>query len=497
MVVGLYVSLAVFFNLKFLDGSNVNYSIAGHDEYLTIREVYSILQPLSWKHFFMAIISGDILYYGRLMFYSDAVVAFLPYKIFGLSGLVFSVRMFHAVLVLGGVWILGSTLIKHGIYRLFFIVTSLFTYYSFYFMMLPKPEPHQLFVLALFINGLIKNKFKPGFYFIYLGLAYGLKFNAILLIPVVFCWILANSTIKLRDTGVALVSFIAGLLIAVPCLVLSPVKPVFLQAYLKATFLNTTNVDDNPANGVLAWIYHVWPTYYSLGLWVFLITGMLIIYLLLSHLRLNFRKWISSPAVLMILFGLALNLPVVITTKRLYPHYLWTGQIFIWAGLYLLLAEHRRLKNLVLVPAVVLMISGVGYSVRSFNKMLTWEDKAKPLMTEVMEEQQAIFSRNTAATVVEDISVYFPFKWHVQAKPYHPFAGPSPAGVPEKQIFWTSLIDTVVLSEKNPDYIFMGRSYISIIKEPMNYSDSQLVKKLNDHYMKVKNSGNLVIWKKR
>jgi hypothetical protein len=77
----LFVTVAVLLNLQFLNGANINQAIAGHDEYLTVREVYSIVNPLSVKHFILAIISGDILYYGRVMFYTDALLAYIPFKI--------------------------------------------------------------------------------------------------------------------------------------------------------------------------------------------------------------------------------------------------------------------------------------------------------------------------------------------------------------------------------------------------------------------------------
>ena len=96
----LFLTLAAVLNLQFLEGANINHFIAGHDEYLTVREVYSILNPLSWKHFVLAIIGGDILYYGRVMFYTDALFAYIPFKIWGLDGMVYAIRMTHAVFML-------------------------------------------------------------------------------------------------------------------------------------------------------------------------------------------------------------------------------------------------------------------------------------------------------------------------------------------------------------------------------------------------------------
>src|SRR4051812_12151024 len=97
-----FVIAASILNLQFLEGSNVNYTFSGHDEYLTVYEVNSILNPPSFKHFFMAVISGNVLYYGRMVFYLDALSAYLPYKIWGITGMVYAIRMTHVLFLLLG-----------------------------------------------------------------------------------------------------------------------------------------------------------------------------------------------------------------------------------------------------------------------------------------------------------------------------------------------------------------------------------------------------------
>src|SRR5690606_10275091 len=96
----LFILLSVVLNLQFLNGSNVNTIIAGHDEYIAVKEIYSILSPESFKHFIMAIISGNALYYGRIMFYFDALIAYLPFLIWGVKGMVLCIRLTHAFILL-------------------------------------------------------------------------------------------------------------------------------------------------------------------------------------------------------------------------------------------------------------------------------------------------------------------------------------------------------------------------------------------------------------
>lgn len=497
MVAGIFIMLAVYFNLQFLQGSNVNYGFSAHDEYLTVREVYSILHPLSAKHFFMAIISGDILYYGRFMFYTDALVAFLPFKLFGLSGLVFAVRMFHSLLLLGGIWILGKTFLKDEFHRLVFMLTALFTYYSFYFSAVPKPEPHQLLVLALFLKYFFNQDFKPDKYFILLGLAYGIKFNVLLIIPLILVWIWLHKKLTIKGSFSGAWWFLAGLLIAVPCLILSPVKPVFLKSYLTATIWNTTNVDDNAAFGPAEWLGYVWPVFYSAGFWIFMLIMLTSIGLVVYKNKSKLNAWINDPGVFMICAGIALNLPVVFTTKRLYPHYLWTGQIFIWLGILHVLSYSDIKISLKYLLSLLILCSGVTYTFKMFDNMLNREKEAQSLINAASMEYKVIFGENPRALVVQDISVYYPFEWHVQAKPYHPFAGNNPAGAPERNILWTSVIDTLTLLERNPDRILLGRAFTEKIRKPEHKADSLLLNFMSGKYIITRDSGELMVWSRK
>ncbi|MCC6818430.1 MAG: hypothetical protein IT245_06040, partial [Bacteroidia bacterium] len=166
-----FIILACVLNIQFLDGSNINDSIGGHDEYIAVKEVYSILHPASFKHFFMAIISGNALYYGRVMFYLDAVVAWIPDMIWGVKGMVLAIRMFHSVLIISSLLILAFTFLEKPVLRWLFLVGSCCLYYSLYFVMMPKPEPLQLLFIAWFLFEFKKSNWNFGKHFILIGLA--------------------------------------------------------------------------------------------------------------------------------------------------------------------------------------------------------------------------------------------------------------------------------------------------------------------------------------
>jgi hypothetical protein len=493
LVFSIYLSLSIYFNLQFLEGSNVNYGFSAHDEYLTVREVYSIVQPLSWKHFIMAIISGDKLYYGRLMFYSDALVAFIPYKVFGIAGMVFAIRMFHSLLLMASVWLLGKIFIKNELYRLFFVLISLFCYYSFYFSTVPKPEPHQLFVLALFLKYFWKNGFKPGKYFVLLGLAYGLKFNVLLILPIVMVWVIKNNPLRIKEALKGGFWFLAGLIIAIPCLLLALIRPIFLKTYIGATFLNTTNVDDNPAYGPDNWILSVWPTFYHSGFYSFLFFIIFLIGFIIVVNKLNAKSWFSDSGIFLVLCGFALTLPVVLTTKRLYPHYLWTGQIFLWAGFFYYLGCIKINENIRKLIAFSILISSLSYTFIIFNNMMNREKVAQQLINMTIVQHEHIFNKNPRSIVIQDIGVFFPFEWHVKAKPYHPFAGPNPAGVPQKNILWISELDTAILKESKADYVLLSENMTNRIGQTKIYSDSVWLQHLEANYKRMFNNKKLQV----
>src|SRR5690606_1627053 len=234
--------------------------IAGHDEYIAVKEVYSILHPESFKHFVMAIISGNALYYGRIMFYVDAFVAWLPDKIWGISGMVMAIRMFHTAALASSFVVLSTTFLEKWQHKLLFFISISCLYYTLYFMMMPKPEPLQLLVLALFFKKFKNSSWKFGWHFILLGIAYGLKFNVLLILPIIF---IVPYLLYYRKDGIELVKkmlgsaavFVLGVIIAVPCLILSPIKPIFLTTYLHETFGATEKAYDNPDLGLSRWIF--------------------------------------------------------------------------------------------------------------------------------------------------------------------------------------------------------------------------------------------------
>jgi len=439
----IYLTIAAILNLQFLEGANINRAITGHDEYLTIQEVYSILNPLSWKHFFLAIIGGDILYYGRVVFYTDALFAWLPYKIWGLEGMVYAIRMTHSIWLLVGLLILNASFLKNILHKFLFLFGSFGLYYTLYFIQMPKPEPLQLVFLALFVRGLIKKEYQFGLHFIWLGLAFATKVNALLILPFMF----AIPVIQYWHTGIkplftqtmkGIAWFFAGFFVGIPCLLLTPIQPVYLQTYLKKTIFGAEKTYDDASLSAIDWIRSGLGGSYFGNQWIgFVFISVLLGLFVFLFVRYVQKKEMHSQLIL-IGIGLALTLFIVFITKRLWPHYLWTGYIFLWLGLILFIQyeSNKTFKSVVLALTVMFFAtSAFAFYTSALPSFLHAEKKVEKEILDSKVLYQYLESQYTGKKIGLDGTVWYPYSYFVEAKLYHPFAGERP-GFCETCITW-------------------------------------------------------------
>ena len=428
---GIFLLFAIRLNLQFLDGANINHFIAGHDEYLTIREVYSILEPASMKHWFLAVIGGDILYYGRVVFYSDALVAWLPYKIWGISGLVMAVRMAHALWILLAVIVLGRSFIRNPAFRLFWYWGACALQYTLYFTALPKPEPIQLLFLALFFRGLMtEGSPRFGKHYFWLGLAFAVKFNILTILPLLFILpLFARNAFNGLDwikRGLrSLVFFIGGFFTGIPCLLLSPVKPIYLHTYLRKTFLGTGKSYDDATLGFTQWMQQGLGNEYLNASWASYVFFALVIWLLLDGAFKFIKQSQAEISLIAGLSGFILLMSIMIMTKRLWPHYLWTGYLLCWFAMIQYASQawnsgsFRRLSIYVFVflgclwPAYgFLGGTAPAYLHRDQLPEMKQADTGADLLYQYLEQSY------TGKRIGVDWSIKYPYKYYLKAYPY-------------------------------------------------------------------------------
>ncbi|MES2356523.1 MAG: hypothetical protein V4568_19405 [Pseudomonadota bacterium] len=354
------------------------------DERITFDGVKKILHPDGLRSFFWAITNGGDQRYGRSLWNSIAAFSFLPERLWGDSGQIIAGRMLQVFMLAATCFIFLFGFLRNWYLRLVLMVAILAMPYSDYYMTMPKPEPLQLFFLAIFCYYFFRNKLELGWYWIFAGLAFGTKISTL---PALVVFAAASfiahlkygSTVPLgKSIKIALSRFFYGLAIAVPIL-LTPVlltvggyhlflrikekfrlnlisqgvlvslgvivislasrKPV--KSWVNNTFLSTKHGADQASVNALSWINYFFEKWLiapeAVGI-VFII-GVLIYISAIASMELskpgiNFHKKIAALTIT--LSGITLNLAIFFGAQRLWGFYLYPGTVLMVAGMVIL-----------------------------------------------------------------------------------------------------------------------------------------------------------------
>lgn len=507
----IFLIIAIKLNLQFLDGSNINTLIAGHDEYIAIKEVYSILHPVSWKHFIMAFMSGNALYYGRILFYLDALFAYLPFKIWGVTGMVISIRIFHSLCLLGALLVLSRTFLTSNLQRVLFFLGTFCLYFTMYFIMMPKPEPMQLLFIALFLNRFKKSNWSFGLHFVLIGIAYGLKFNVLLILPLVFLLPLVKSgTLKLKNEIIPAFKSIAftllGIVIAIPCLILTPVKPIFLNTYLHETFGGTVKGYDNASLTFNDWMTAGLGGSY-LGHWTLAYPFYLfLIVLFIINIRKSFKTKDFSSVILMA-FGIVFSAVIMLKTKRLWPHYLWTSYVFMCVGIVSSLPiKIEKLQAKIILGFILIFTSSsiFFYCYRELPIFINLSNGSDVKVNRKWSNQafDYINTNYPGSKVGTDGSLLNLFSQFVEVDIYHPFSGTVPESNNTRyQWYWDF---PMKIWDKSDIVVFYKRHPKRMLIEKPNYQMGHHVE-INNFYNTMvpskferdTNFGEIIIYKRK
>ena len=379
-VLAFYVPLTISANSDLADGRFVLFM----DERITFDGVKRILHPDGLAHFLNSVLNGGDHRYGRSLWNSIAIFSAIPERLFGDSGQIIAARMLQVILIVASYCIFAFGILRSWFLRLTLLVGILVIPFSDYFMTMPKPEPLQLLFLAIFSFFFVKKSAAFSWYWIFIGLAFGTKistFPALLVFILVSLVARSNSDLSpacRKPLINAAMAFFLGLAIAVPILfvplllgvggyfafdwvarkfslgkvsriliAVAEIVAIFLaslnilKVWISSTFLNTTHGADQASINALSWLDYYFDKWliapYAIGLILFIsILGYLILHAaqILKSYPFSIDK--NATAFAIATAGLALNIAIIIGTKRLWGFYLYPGTVLMVAGIIIL-----------------------------------------------------------------------------------------------------------------------------------------------------------------
>lgn len=353
------------------------------DERITFDGVKKILHPNGFVQFLNSILDGGDHRYGRSLWNSIAIFSVIPERLFGDSGQIIAARMLQVILLVASYFVFGFGILRSWFLRLVLLVVMLSTPFSDYYMTMPKPEPLQLFSLAIFSYFFVKKNAAFSWYWIFIGLAFGTKISTLpaLLVFIAIALVARSrndlSSVCRKPLSNAVIAFFLGLAIAVPILFIPlllsiggyfafdwlkkfslgrvsritiAVALIFtvylasrkvLRVWISSTFLNTTHGADQTSINALSWVDYFFDKWliapYAVGLVLFIfIFGYLVLYG--THiLKSNFSSIDQrATAFAIAIAGLALNIAIIIGAKRLWGFYLYPGTVLMFAGIIMM-----------------------------------------------------------------------------------------------------------------------------------------------------------------
>jgi len=378
-IVKVYMSVFIA-NLDLVDGKFALFM----DEQSLYTGVEKILDSENTQTFLFYVFDGNAHHYGRVFWNINAIIGFIPERFFGPSGLILSGRTSGVLFLSLSFFLFSITFLKNWFFRLttFFVLVN--APFSSYFMTMPKPEPVQMFFLALFIHLLKKNKFSlKKNAWVFLGLAVGTKVSVL---PLFFPAIMFSTYRNLLSEGfirtlkkitTAIGSFLFGVSLAVPVLIKpfavsfliykvagkfflkkQPMKTlnglallfsflftnIFysiikwryfgqitgLNTWFTQTILNTGHGFDILDVGFFSWVKYFFNQFISpfplLNVLLVLCAGALVFLTIkLSKAQGRNRKSLVLERVVFLLSGLILFFVIFLTANRIWGHYLFPG----------------------------------------------------------------------------------------------------------------------------------------------------------------------------
>lgn len=422
LVLFVYFLFATYLNTFQTEGTcGMNDRFSQFDELVAIGDVNAIVNPGSVKHFAFYTLIGTTAMYGRAMFYVDGFFSYIPYKIWGLKGQIISTRILHTLVLLISFYLLIIAFVSNPMLRFFTALFLCLMPYTLYFSIVPKPEPYLLLFVSLFLYFSNLYQHKKSWIFVFLGLALASKISVLAILPFfAFYYIYINKGEWLKKTFWAGFYFVIGLFVGVPALMIGLVKRVYLTSYIEQTFGTVKQAYDDASMNAFVWIKYFFTEYFVINVWLLVPLIFLLLILIFRNSKIKLNLNFNSIVLLSGLFMLVL---VFITTKRLWPHYLYVSLVLLFIGTLSFVKENKYSLYIGLclfiftVPEIKTIYNHSNYLV---NREKNEQFKEVKLHSEMVLKYLQQNKENTPVAI--DITAYLPNDVFVKACRSQPFS---------------------------------------------------------------------------
>lgn len=392
------------------------------DELIAIGNINTMLTPESAKHFVFYTISGNTVMYGRALFYVDALVSYIPYKIWGLTGQIIATRITHSAVLLFAFYLFIILFIDKKYWQLRASIALLLCLmpYTLYFSIVPKPEPFLILFLAFFLYFIQKYNFQKSWPFIFLGLAFGTKISVLALLPIFgIYFLIKNNQSWIKKILLTGVYFLIGLIICVPTLLLGIVKRIYWQSYINHTFGTIQQDYDDSKITIFTWLKTIGFEYF--GLYWFLTIPLLIIAIVFMSYKCYKTKTLSLQQ-LVFFSGVFILLLVSISTKRVWPHYLYFGWLFLFIGICVNLEKNWFVDTLIIACLLIALFEVKPVALNM--QYIVNREKTENYISAKLNAEKAysyLLSKPNVSPIYIDISTYLPNQLFIKHFRYQPF----------------------------------------------------------------------------
>lgn len=347
------ITFSLFANFDFSSGHYLLFM----DDRITFDEIRLILSSNNLDEIVNLVVFGDQRY-GRTVFYIPALFSTYTFEAFGDRGIIVTQRLINSIFIILTAFILSKLVVKKQ--ALIFLLSALCLTipYSDYYFTSPKPEPIQLFFIAVFLYFFLKKYLNPYSWF-FLGVAVGTKVSAVFVLPTVgliYCFFLTvnndgNSLIKnIILFFKSVISFIVGFLAAVPFIAFSLEN---IKTYVNTIIQNSKHAADNDQINLLTWLDY-FPKLFEnkITFYIFTLLSILSIFLFIyQSFKLKysegFKIYIDNNInnIAFILIGFTWFFGITLTVERLWGFYLYPAILFFILGFSGLLLNYFNDKK--------------------------------------------------------------------------------------------------------------------------------------------------------